>query len=226
MRKTCGGYAKSGSWSPQGEGGNPSCASLGQAPGQGEKDVQDGEDRRHPEQSRIHAPQGDYLPESYRAEHLAEPFGDIVDPHRPAGSDLPGNRDFERIGSLRAGDDGIAQGEQRHAGESRREPVEKEQGNDAADAQEPAAHEPDELVGRLVHGPPEEGAEVDDHEAEQQEHPPDARRADPGLAERHGKEELEQAHGHKGAGEDIAQQQARHLDVREKGAEPAQGDAP
>ena len=118
MRKTCGGYAKSGSWSPQGEGGNPSCASLGQAPGQGEKDVQDGEDRHHPEQSRIHAPQGDHLPESYRAEHLAEPFGDIVDPHRPAGSDLPGNRDFERIGSLRAGDDGIAQGEQGHAGES------------------------------------------------------------------------------------------------------------
>lgn len=48
----------------------------------------------------------------------------------------------------------------------------------------------------------------------------------PAWLSRHGKEELEQAHGHKGAGEDIAQQQARHLDVREKGAEPAQGDAP
>ena len=60
---------------------------------------------------------------------MAEPFGDIVDPHRPAGSDLPGNRDFERIGSLRAGDDGIAQGEQRHAGESRRKAVEKAQRN-------------------------------------------------------------------------------------------------
>ena len=33
---------------PGRSGGNPSCASLGQAPGQGEKDVQDGEDRRHP----------------------------------------------------------------------------------------------------------------------------------------------------------------------------------
>ena len=157
MRKTWGGYAKSGSWSPQGEGGNPSCASLGQAPGQGEKDVQDGEDRRHPEQSRIHAPQGDHLPESYRAEHLAEPFGDIVDPHRPAGSDLPGNRDFERIGSLRAGDDGIAQGEQGHAGESRREPVEKEQGNDAADAQEPAATSQTSLLGDLSTALPKKG---------------------------------------------------------------------
>ena len=92
-------------------------------------------------------------------------------------------------------------------------------GNDAADAQEPAAHEPDELVGRLVHGPPEEGAEIDDHEAEQQEHPPDARRADPGLAERHGKEELEQAHGHKGAGEDVAQQhRQREADNQPVGA--------
>ena len=49
---------------------------------------------------------------------MAEPFGDIVDPHRPAGSDLPGNRDFERIGSLRAGDDGIAQGEMKKAKET------------------------------------------------------------------------------------------------------------
>ena len=127
LRRTCGGCAKSGSRSLQGGNGKPSCAAPGKAPGQGEKDIQGGEHSRHPKQPRIHAPQGDHLSERDRAEHLAEPFGDIVDPHRPAGADPLGNRDFERIGSLRAGDDGIAQGEQRHADERRRESVEQEQ---------------------------------------------------------------------------------------------------
>ena len=121
---------------PQGEG-RQSCASLGPAPGQGEKGCSG---RRGPPPSRavrIHAPQAITCLRATGRAFGPEPFADIVDPHRPAGSDLPGNRDFERIGSLRAGDDGIAQGEQATQAKSRREPVEKEQGNDAADDWEP-----------------------------------------------------------------------------------------